>query len=100
MIARWLHRHDPDRVALYRAIRLAIVLPVGLALALLLGLGPQAAVFTAFGAVALLLFAELPGTTAARAAGFVVIGVIGAGLIVAGTLASTVPWLAVVSTPW
>jgi uncharacterized membrane protein YccC len=85
-------------LALFRAVRLAVVLPIGLALALLVGLGPQAAVFTAFGTVALLLFAELPGTRLARAGAYLLIGVIGAVLIVLGTLASAAPWLAVVST--
>ena len=53
---------DPHRLALHRALRVGIALPVALALAL--RFGPQAGVaYAAFGVVASLSLADFGGTT-------------------------------------
>ena len=54
-------------------------------------------IFASFGTVALLLFADFPGTPSARTSAFLMLFAVGAVLIVLGTLCSQVGWLAVVS---
>ena len=55
----------------------------------------QLSTFAVFGSVAFLLFADFPGAERARLGAYGVLTVVGAGLIVAGTLASQIGWLAV-----
>ena len=96
-IVAWIRRHDPELLAVHRAIRLAIFVTFGLALATAISDDPQFSVFTAFGVVAFLLFADFPGNREARLTAYLMLVVVGAVLIVAGTLASQVGWVAVVS---
>ena len=94
-IVRWLHRHDPEWNALHKAIKVAVAVTVGLAIGTLIIGNSQFSTFASFGGVALLLFAEFPGGRSARLGAFVGLALIGALLIVLGTLASVVAWLAV-----
>ena len=94
MIVRWFQRHDPEWYALHKAIKVAVAVTVGLAIGTLIG-NPQLSLFASFGGVAMLLFADFPGGQSARLGAYLALFVMGAVLIVLGTLASTVAWLAV-----
>ena len=94
---RWLLAPDPELDALTKAAKLAVVTCVALWLSVAVIGDPAVATFAAFRSVALLLFADFPGDRSSRLGAYVLLTVVGALLIVAGTLASRAPWLAVVS---
>ena len=94
MIVRWFQRHDPEWYALHKAIKVAVAVTLGLAIGTLIG-NPQLSLFASFGGVAMLLFADFPGGQSARLGAYLALFVAGAVLIVLGTLASTIAWLAV-----
>jgi uncharacterized membrane protein YccC len=94
MIVRWFQRHDPEWYALHKAIKVAVAVTVGLAIGTLIG-NPQLSLFASFGGVAMLLFADFPGGQSARLGAYLALFVMGAVLIVLGTLASAIAWLAV-----
>ena len=96
-IRDWVARHDPTLIALHRAIKMAVALTVALAIATLVSDNVQLSVFASFGTVAILLFADFPGTPSARTSAFLMLFAVGAVLIVLGTLCSELGWLAVVS---
>ena len=96
-IRDWVTRHDPTLLALHRAIKMSVVLTVALAIGWLVTDNVQVGIFASFGTVALLLFADFPGTPSARTSAFLMLVAVGAVLIVLGTLCSQVGWLAVVS---
>jgi hypothetical protein len=58
--------HDPGRVSLRRGLRAAVLVPLLLAGAGGLGVGPALATFMVFGAMALLVFADFGGTARSR----------------------------------
>lgn len=89
-----LRRRDPELTALHKAVKAAVVATVALAIGLALG-GQTTGLYAAFGGVALLMFVDFPGGRRARLDSYLVLVLVGAVLIVLGTLASTVPWLAV-----
>ncbi len=93
-IVRWLHRHDPQWYALHKAIKVSIAVTVGLAIGTATGNG-QLSLFASFGGVALLLFADFPGSRMSRLGAYVGLIAVGTVLITLGTLASGVAWLAV-----
>ncbi len=93
-IVRWLHRHDPEWNALHKAIKVSIAVTVGLAIGTAIGNG-QLSLFASFGGVALLLFADFPGSRISRLGAYIGLIAVGAVLITLGTLASNVAWLAV-----
>lgn len=93
-IVRWLHRHDPEWNALHKAIKVAVAVTVGLAIGTATGNG-QLSLFASFGGVALLLFADFPGSRMARLGAYIGLIGVGAVLITLGTLASGTAWLAV-----
>jgi uncharacterized membrane protein YccC len=86
-VVHWLKGLDPTHNGLYRGIRTAIAGTVMLAFGLLVG-NPQIALIGVFGAVATLLFVELPGNRSARWSGYLLLGIFGSVLICLGTLAS------------
>src|SRR5664279_4479654 len=90
-ILSWLRRHDPELNALHKAIKVAIVVTVGLVIG-----NPNLSLFASFGGVAFLLFADFPGNRVARFGAYLILAVVGAALITLGTLASAVAWTAVV----
>lgn len=90
-----IEQQDPERDALRRAGRAAIVLPLAAAASFTLAGGSQSPLFTIFGSVALLILVDFPGNRAARALAYAGLGVNGAVLITVGTLVSPYPWLSV-----
>ncbi len=93
-IIGWLRRHDPEWYALRKAVKVAVVVTIGVAIGSYLGNG-QLTLFASFGGVALLLFADFPGGRSARLGAYIGLVLVGAVLICLGTLASNTPWLAV-----
>jgi uncharacterized membrane protein YccC len=83
--------------AVHRATRVAIVGPSAFALCFLVFRDSQMATFAAFGCFALLLFVEFAGHWRDRLLNYLVLALTGLVLIPLGTLASTIPWLAVAS---
>ncbi|MGA5462428.1 FUSC family protein [Mycobacterium sp. NPDC050041] len=88
-------QRDPERDALRRAARAAIVLPTAAAVSFTVGAGSQTPLFTIFGSVALLILVDFPGNRPARALSYGGLGFNGAVLITVGTLVSPHPWLSV-----
>jgi Fusaric acid resistance protein-like len=90
-----LNTRDPERDALRRAIRAAIVVPVaGLVGFFVIG-GTQAPLFALIGAFWLMVVADFPGDRKGRAVAYCGLGFNGAVLITLGTLLAEIPWLAV-----
>ena len=92
---RWLRSRDPHGIALRRAVRAAVVVPVNFAVGSQLIGDVQVATFAAFGSFALLMFVNFTGSLAGRFGSYLVLAVAGAGLISLGTLVATPDWLAV-----
>lgn len=93
----WLRRHDPEGYALHRALRVALLTMVVLAITDL-GIGDsQLTTFAVFGTFALLLFADFPGSRSQRLVSYVSLFVVGLVLISVATLASRSVWLATTS---
>ncbi|MBO0678612.1 FUSC family protein [Mycolicibacterium sp. S2-37] len=90
-----IERRDPERDALRRAARAAIVLPIAAAVSFTLAGQSQTPMFTIFGSVALLILADFPGNRPSRALAYVGLGFNGAILITIGTLVAPYPWLSV-----
>lgn len=90
-----IRTRDPERDALRRAARAAIVLPVAAAVSFSVGGGSQTPMFTIFGSVALLILVDFPGNRPARALAYCGLGFNGAALITLGTLVSPYPWAGV-----
>lgn len=91
-----IESRDPERDALRRAARAAIVLPLAAAISFVFAGGTQAPMFTIFGSVALLILADFPGNRPARALAYAGLAFNGAVLITLGTLTAPYPWLSVV----
>ena len=93
-IVRWLHRHDPEWNALHKAIKVAFAVTVGLAIGTLVIGNSQ---FSTFASSAESPCCCSPSSPAVVGAIRCVVGLalIGAVLIILGTLASVVAWLAV-----
>lgn len=96
LLRRALNRvrtRDPERDALRRAARAAIVIPIAAAIGFEIG-GGQTPLFAIFGSIALLIVVDYPGNRNGRAVSYAGLGVIGAALITLGTFVSPIPWLA------
>lgn len=89
-------RRDPQFDALRRAVRPAIVVPVGAAIALQVG-GAQTPLFTIFGSFALLVLVDFPGSRSRRAVSYAVLAVVGYVFISAATYLAEPGWLGVLS---
>jgi len=76
---------------------MAVVVPVALAIGVMITSDPQLGIFASFGAVAIMLFVDFPGSSSARWAANVCFWAVGAVEIVIATLVSQIGWLAVVS---
>ena len=90
----WLRRHDPEGYAQHRAVRLALAATTVLAISDLLIGDPQVTTFGVFGAFALLLFADFPGSPASRLGAYTGLVVVGSVLVTLGTLLSRSWWAA------
>ena len=89
---------DPGGASLRRAARVAIVVPTLAAFAGTIVGNPAASTFAVFGAFALLGLADFGGPTIPRARAYAGATVVGAGLVLLGTLASGSDWSAVTGT--
>lgn len=85
---------DPGRMALRRAARAALTIPLAVAFAGFVIRNAQVTVFVAFGCIALLVLADFAGLRRPRAAAYLGTTLIGAVLLSLGTLASFSPWVA------
>ncbi len=94
---RRLRDKDPNWSAVGTAGRAAVVVPINFAIGSQLVGNAQVATFAAFGSFALLLFANFPGTRAARSGAYLMLGVAGVVLISLGTLVASPDWLAVLA---
>ncbi|MGA7418265.1 MAG: FUSC family protein [Acidimicrobiales bacterium] len=93
-----LRAHDPGFSALRRAGRAAIVMPGVFAIAEEVIGNSTIAIFSAFGALAMLLFVDFGGSMRERLAAEASLALGGAVLICLGTLVSRTTWLATVVT--
>jgi hypothetical protein len=79
---------DPGLVALRRAARAAVVIPLALLFGRFVVGDPQNVIFIVFGCFALLVIADFGGARPARSLAYLVTTMAGAVLIALGTLAS------------
>lgn len=92
-LLRWRPR-DAGLLSLRRAARAAVLMPTLLAAALFGAHNVQLTTFVGFGTFALVVLANFGGPSSSRTGAYVITALVGAVLIVAGTLAGPVPWLA------
>jgi hypothetical protein len=90
--------HDPGSASLRRGLGSAVVVPLMLGAATLLGVQQPAATFLVFGAIALLVFADFGGTAGSRVRAYALAALAGVPLIIIGTLASAIVWIAFVAS--
>src|SRR2546426_1732371 len=88
---------DPGLFSLKRAARAAIVMPAVFAFADNVIQDQQTTFLSAFGSLAILVFADFGGPWRKRLAAYLGLTAAGAVLITLGTLCSRTPWLAVVA---
>ena len=91
----FLRAHDRGLVILKRAVSAAVVVPAIFAIARAITSNAQVPLFASFGAFALMLFVNIPGTRQDKLRHYLALIVAGALLIVAGSLCSTQDVLAV-----
>jgi hypothetical protein len=91
---RWLVQHDRGFVALRKAARTAIVMPLMFAFGDKVLDNAEIATFAAFGSFALLLLADFSGLMRERLEAQLALGLVGAVFVCLGTLASRDSWLA------
>lgn len=85
---------DPGLSALKSAARAAIVMPAVFAVAFEVIQEPQAATFAALGSFAMLVLVDFSGTPRSRFTAYLSLAILGAALVVIGTLCSRNAWLA------
>ena len=86
---------DPERDALRRAMRAAIMVPVAAGFAFVVVGGRVVPLYALLGAFWLLVVTEFPGNRQQRAVAYVGLAVNGFVLITVGTLVAPIAWLAV-----
>ena len=89
--------HDPDRTALHRSLRVALVMPPLFALGLVVVGDPQFALLAAFGSFSAKAMADFTGPARSRLASYIVLGLLGAALVAIGTALSNTLWPAVLA---
>src|SRR6201997_2392901 len=90
-----LRSKDPERDALRRAIRAAIMVPLTAGFAFVFVGGHAAPLYALLGAFWLLVVTEFPGNRQQRAVAYLGLTVNGIVLIILGTLVAPITWLAV-----
>ena len=85
---------DPGLAALKIAARAAIVMPAVFAVAYQLIQQPQTAIFASFGSFAILILVDFSGSPRSRLIAYLSLAVIGALLVIVGTVCSRNAWLA------
>ncbi|HEU5333945.1 MAG TPA: FUSC family protein [Actinocrinis sp.] len=93
----WLTAHDRGLLALRRAARTAIVMPLMFALGDKVIKNPDVATFAAFGSFALLMLVDFGGPLRDRLRAQAALSLVGAAFVCIGTLASREAWLAAVA---
>lgn len=93
-IVGWMRAHDPEGNAGHKAIKVAIAVTTGVAAGTVVG-NSQMTLFASFGGIAMLLFADFPGTRGARLGAYLGLYAAGLLLIAVGTAMSHVAWVAV-----
>lgn len=97
VVVERLRSWDPDGAVARRSARAGIAVPAVLGVAMIV-FGPgQLSVFAAFAAIALLMFADFPGTRSARTADYASLALVGAVAVAVATLASRPAWVAVLA---
>jgi uncharacterized membrane protein YccC len=91
--ARW-RPDDPGLASLRRALRIALIMPPALAFAIFVLRDTQITTFVAFGSFSLMVMGDFGGERRPRGTAYAITILVGAILIVVGTLASPVPWVA------
>ena len=94
-MAEWVRRKDPGLLAVKRSVRAAIVMPAVFGLTHALFSNPQVSLLGALGSFALLLLVDFPGRPRTRLFSFVLLWLVGSGLIALGTVVSTHKWVSV-----
>jgi hypothetical protein len=97
-VTAWLRRRDPELAATRRAARTAVVMPALFAFCAEVIESPVVATFAAFGAFAMLLLVDFPGTTLQRIRAQVQLAVAWLVLVSLGTLAGQSAWTATAAT--
>lgn len=97
-VLRVLRTKDPERDALRRAVRAAIMVPFTAGFAFVVVGGMVVPLYALLGAFWLLVVTEFPGNRQQRAVAYLGLAVNGFVLITAGTLVAPVAWLAVTLT--
>ena len=97
-VTAWLRRRDPGLAATRRAARTAVVMPALFAFCAEVIESPVVATFAAFGAFAMLLLVDFPGTTVQRIRAQVQLAVAWLVLVSLGTLAGQSAWTATAAT--
>ena len=95
MGALWPRFHDPGRVALRKAARAAIALPLVLAFADKVVQQEQTTILAAIGSFGILVMADFRAPPKGRLLAYLALSVVGAVFITLGTLCSQETWLAV-----
>ena len=90
-----IRQRDPERDALRRAVRAAMIVPLAAAVSFAVGGDSQTPLFTIFGSFALMVLADFPGNRQNRAVAYAGLGLNGAVLITLGTLVAPHAWLSV-----
>lgn len=89
-----LRDRDPDRVALWRALRVAVVVPGLYAFGLFVIGSPELATFAEFGSLAMLGFADFDGEVGERVRAYALLSLAGAVAVCFGTAAAVHPVVA------
>ncbi|MFD7155323.1 FUSC family protein [Kribbella sp. NPDC059898] len=97
-LVEWLRRRDPGLAATRRAARTAVVMPVLFAFCAGVLKAPTVASFAAFGAFAMLLLVDFPGSAGQRIRAQLQLAVAWLLLVSLGTVAGYSVWAAVVVT--
>ncbi|HEY9333900.1 MAG TPA: FUSC family protein [Kribbella sp.] len=97
-LVAWLRARDPGLGATRRAARTAIVMPTLFAFCAKVLHAPTVATFAAFGAFAMLLLVDFPGSKVQRLRAQVQLAIAWLVLVSVGTLAGRSVWTAVVTT--
>jgi uncharacterized membrane protein YccC len=97
-LVTWLRARDPGLAATRRAARTAIVMPTLFAFCARVLHAPTVATFAAFGAFAMLLLVDFPGSTVQRLRAQVQLAVAWLVLVSLGTFASRSVWIAIAAT--
>ena len=80
---------DPERLAIKRSVRAAVVMPLTFGIAQLFFTNGQVSLFAAFGSFALLLLVDFQGRPRTRLISYLVLFAVACGFIALGTAAST-----------